>query len=664
MSDPSAPFPTSFSDLDALRTRLSVLARRHIPSLQYYYDDSLPGFHHTHDRPTRVRIPTASTSTCLLSIIKTEKWTPNQPWAKTAPKIVSKLLQQEWRSGGLDVDNPFSTSFVVETVTALEAVLGLSDLAPADRDRLNHGEKLLLDSVASGSVSLTVENKSYPPSAYLTQLVARVLKARDVLTSEMRSAIAQWAWREIDHQLALSLAKSKNTDHFQLVYSIMLAADIGDLQEATPDQNLILQAALDTFFAEQLPDATWPRSRPLFHYPGTGNAYCYEYEMLTQLLQTTSLRDRLLRYFPEFRDAAFALETSGYPLAEDGVGWSSGHHPQFHGPKSWSTASAYHFAYNLDRLVAEAMRKVLFEDLRVPYTPPGRPRTTYEEFAPDLLDSTFSYGGQEHSLKRVLFDTFIQPIASEARRVEAGGPMSPETPTSAILFGPPGTSKTELSSQIAEFLRWPRLSVDPSYFVRNGMDRMQSQAEILFNELAASERIVVLLDEFDEMVRDRKKSNEILSRFLTTSMLPKLAVVNKWRRLVFIVATNHIEEFDIAITRRGRFDLIVPVMPPTLEQKWIKWPAIKNKIESLQLDVDHEITQKLTRLTYDEFRVLARTIEAADNDKHKVWQLVNGFGCTLDQPMEAGGDQTWAQACENSARSRTLLPTISLAPSG
>ncbi|MGH6897350.1 MAG: ATP-binding protein [Geminicoccaceae bacterium] len=634
---------------------------RQVASLGFYYDEKLPGFHHMHERPSRPKAPTASTSTCLVSILKTGKWDPKQPWAAKAPAIASGLLHQDWKSGGLDVDNPFSVSFVLEAVTALESVDPRVATAPADRQKVEKAQALLKESIRDGSVSLTVERRPYPPSAYLTELVARVLESRALLEDTVRSKTAEWAWGEIDHQLALSLAKSKNTDMFHLIYSIILVANVGDLEKTTPDQNLVLQAALQKFFDEQLPDGTWPRSRPLFHYPGVGNAYCFEYEMLTQLLQSSSLRDRLLHYLSNLSKAAFALEDTAYPLPDGGHGWASGHHPQFQGPESWSTASAYHFAYGLDRLAAEAIRKVVFEDLQVPYTPPSRPRSAYQDFAPKFLDSRFPYRGQERSFKEVLYNAFVLPISTEALKVEAGASMLEQTPTSAILFGPPGTSKTVLMSLIAQFLNWPLLTVDPSYFVRGGMDRLQAQAEILFKMLAASERIVVLLDEFDEMVRDRAGSDEILSRFLTTSMLPKLATVNKWRRLVFVVATNYIDKFDLAITRSGRFDLIVPLMPPTLDEKLRNWPEMADMAAKLtELDVlqNDEITKKLTRLTYDEYKTLRTSIMASETDAAAATQIIAKSSCTLDQVVDGHNGKTWAEICETQIQNRTRIPDL------
>ena len=91
---------------------------------------------------------------------------------------------------------------------------------------------------------------------------------------------------------------------------------------------------------------------------------------------------------------------------------------------------------------------------------------------------------------------------------------------SAILFGPPGTSKTQLAELISDFLGWPLIKVDPSYLVSRGMDRIQAMANRLFSMLTVAEQIVVLLDEFDEMGRERARTEELLSRFITTAMLP------------------------------------------------------------------------------------------------------------------------------------------------
>jgi transitional endoplasmic reticulum ATPase len=138
---------------------------------------------------------------------------------------------------------------------------------------------------------------------------------------------------------------------------------------------------------------------------------------------------------------------------------------------------------------------------------------------------------------------------------------------SAIFFEPPGTSKTQLANHIGRFLGWPVLSVDRSYLVQEGLDRIQALANRLFSMLTLTEQVVVLLDEFDEMGRDRSRAQELLSRFITTAVLPKLASINSERKLVFLLATNYIGGFDAAFSRGGRFDMLVQVMPPRCDVK-------------------------------------------------------------------------------------------------
>ena len=79
---------------------------------------------------------------------------------------------------------------------------------------------------------------------------------------------------------------------------------------------------------------------------------------------------------------------------------------------------------------------------------------------------------------------------------------------------------------------------------------------------------IVLFDEIDELVREREdKAADAFGRFLTTSMLPKLAELWKSGKIMYFVATNHIEYFDRAITRSERFDAAIFVSPPSFEAK-------------------------------------------------------------------------------------------------
>jgi SpoVK/Ycf46/Vps4 family AAA+-type ATPase len=185
------------------------------------------------------------------------------------------------------------------------------------------------------------------------------------------------------------------------------------------------------------------------------------------------------------------------------------------------------------------------------------------------------------------------------------------------------------------------------------MDQIQAQANRIFRMLSASEQLVVLFDEFDEMVRNRAVEDEVLSRFLTTAMLPKLAKISKERRILFIVATNYIRSFDIAISRPGRFDLLVQMMPPLAEEK-LRFPSWKMELKWLRRVIRKRksFTTQLADLTYLETdKLVARIRQLMARPKgfeakaEELWREAVE-GCTLNRaneryPAAAGRYPTW-----------------------
>jgi hypothetical protein len=634
-----------FSRLESLRLLSRQIQQEQPASLKYFAYEG--GYQHYKGKN---KISVSSTATCVLSLVATDSW----PADKARTKELLKALIHKTTSARLPEDNPFTIAWILEAVTALEPI---SD--PLEKNslaRVKQMEKLLRNALKKGSVAI----ETYPPSAYLTQLVVRALKRRRDLTPTIERKVRDWAWAELKNQLALIYAKNKTADPLSLGYLIILVTAVTPSSTASPQQTSIQRAALQTFFDCQLDeDGTWPLSQPLFHYPNFGNAYCYEYEMLTQLLLEPKLEEVLFGYLPELGKAAQSLLSSGYRL-DDGVrAWSSGHHPQLVGPESWTTASVYHFAHMLDRLLAQAVRRELFRYLEVPFPEAEASESDKAKFASDFLDCNVDVQGNHVSLKDFLWEHFVEPIASEIEIIGTGRSFTKQTPRSAIFFGPPGTSKTQLSSEMARFLGWPHLAIDPSHFLRNGMEGMQAEANIIFRMLAETERVVVLFDEFDELVRERGSSNaEPFSRLLTTAMLPKLASIHKKASLVFIIATNNIEEFDFAIRRQGRFDRVLQIMPPTYEAKITKkdWGSERNidlekKLRSLKVRLKPEIKTKLADLTYGECEDFATSLSSAMDAQEAIKFLTDHWArCTLNSLVSKEQNITWKEQSQKEAK--------------
>jgi len=436
-----------FSVLERLRKTLAGIRRNHVPTMAHYISDKENGFWHQAEK--RWKASLSSTATCVSSLVNANLW---HDVSLREGKVAATLIRKR-TSADLPKDNAFSLSFVIE------GVLDLQRANPDYRGAVHHHQKIieniapkLVRHLMSRETKLaqvgSISEGPYPPSAYLTQLVFRVLDRCKMASASLRKVVHAWARSDINKQVSLITAASRVGDPLELAYALILAVSTTPDEKASPEDKEIFAHALAVFFSAQGDDGSWPSSNPLFHYPEVGNAYCFDYELLVQLLSCKELWDDLLKYIPAFDRATNRLAKTAFDLDPDQpgkvIGWASGHHPQLGGPESWSTASVYHFAHVLDRFVAEAIRRSLFFELNSIYMPPSSPKTSErgkKRFAEGFLDADLLYQGRKLSLRETLFDHFVAPIEAEVSNVANGGKLGRNTPMSAILFGPPGTSK-------------------------------------------------------------------------------------------------------------------------------------------------------------------------------------------------------------------------------
>lgn len=638
---------TPFEQLRLLRQGLQVVFRSSVPALEAYFDETSGGFYHLIE-PDDERIPgdfsKASTATVVNFLVRSGQWSEGS-WDGYETSLAAQIFKEPWASAGLDAGNPFTTSFMLELLASLDECG-----ATFSRDqtaRISEELRRLGTFLREGGGGIAI--KSHPPTAYLTQLAARVLLKWRRLPDKAASQVQQWAARNLDRELAILHASPAQADLYEIAYSVLLLQRLGPkgdrAQRDVVIERDIISYAVDAFFEHQLEDGSWPRSRPLFHYPKVGNAYCYEYELLVQVLGERTLWPLLLPHMDGLSRAVDNLERRKYPITDDVFAWSSGHHRHLRSPESWSTASVLHYCYELDRLSADAVRRVVFYKLGQPYVPPARTGPTPPILPASFLDSSFVTLGRRWSLRRVIERRFLKPLVEERNGISAGRSFSTETPVSAILYGPPGTSKTQLAGFIAESLKWPLLKVDPSYLVRHGLENVQAETTQLFDLLFETEEVVVLFDEIDELVRERGAAFEASSRFLTTAMLPKLAGLSDRRRIVYLVATNHLELFDAAISRPGRFDMIVPINPPTLEAKLAKWEALAAQLERFKLGDDKKTRAALAALTYGEMKsALSDLLKAATVDEFTRRVEAASLSAILNQELPGQEPVTWEAA--------------------
>jgi SpoVK/Ycf46/Vps4 family AAA+-type ATPase len=219
-----------------------------------------------------------------------------------------------------------------------------------------------------------------------------------------------------------------------------------------------------------------------------------------------------------------------------------------------------------------------------------------------------------------------------------------ESPRSAmVLHGPPGTSKSTLAEAIASELGWSMVTITPSDFVKEGIEKSEAAARSLFKELSVLREVVVLFDEIDEILRGRQdqqaQSGIAMLRFLIPGMLPKLQSLKQYgekKRLIFIVATNY--HFRIVstpplpaqagLTSRSYWHLPTPV-PATASsegflEKRIKDEELFQKIDkkdrqSIATAFAKVLAEETAGWVYKEMDLLVETITIHAAKEKEAW---------------------------------------------
>ena len=161
------------------------------------------------------------------------------------------------------------------------------------------------------------------------------------------------------------------------------------------------------------------------------------------------------------------------------------------------------------------------------------------------------------SIKKFLYKSLIFPRLSNSRGLE-------NLPNSVCFYGPPGTGKTTLASSIAEVLGWSFIRIEPSAFVKDGMDKFAQRVSYVFDCLKHLEKTVILFDEMDEYIKKRavdvdteSKGSypDFFNRLSTNIFLTEIDKLYKYNKnVLYIIATNNINDIDEAITRADRID--------------------------------------------------------------------------------------------------------------
>jgi len=505
---------------------------------------------------------------------------------EAARRAFERIFGASWRSSGLGLNNAFSTVLVLRTFGLLvQADILRPDFAHSKARRYTPLGKATLQDIAawlSGDITRFRINK-YPPSAALVYwFVDAIDRGRIRLGPLAWERLSAFAKDEFNHQRSLVVAQHEALmDPIAMAMAACLCARIGKIADVSRSPRVSaclqllpsvveLEHAIKVFFDQQGRSGIWPKYFPLFHYPKAGSNFCFTFETLEAVLgEFGRSPSQILTTPPILHKLASALNwcvANRLKYSAKGIiynGWNSGGELEsLHDgkPESWATAVVHMFLSEFDHVLTTSMQFALLRHYKA-----TAPVLDPDPWARMLDMDVHLQGSTARTTVKKVLERSILASAGRYRRFPG---ESIKGPVSALLFGPPGTSKTRISQAVAAKLGWPLLLLDPSHFLSNGIENIYSRASEIFRDLQDLSGVVVLFDEMDALVRTRDGTRiDLTGQFLTTSMLPKLAALHDQGSLVFLFATNYQEGFDPAIKRPGRFDVLLCVGPPPLREK-------------------------------------------------------------------------------------------------
>lgn len=449
-----------------------------------------------------------------------------------------------------------------------------------------HDIALLMADPTNFQNSFTI-NKYPPSAAVLYWFVDGITRAKIALSEVQWTALCSWATAKFSHERSLVVAEhDAMMDPVALGMSACLCALLRKITETaslgTTKNHLALlpsvaelEHAILEMISKQTRTGIWHKYFPMFHYQDAGSNYCFTFELLEAVLHEFGSSESTLLENQDFMnglDNAVGWCENSYLRYSDGKsvyrGWNSGGDIDSlskEQPESWATAVVHMFLWEVVEVLSHRIQEIILDkyNARRPDDPSSEGKRSLSQF----WDIDVFLKGNVTTLSSVLrtkiIDSYKGQTEDKLRR------QTIKAARSALLFGPPGTSKTDMIGALASEMGWPLIAITPSDFVKGTLAEVYVRADEIFQDLQDLSAVVVFFDEMDALVqtRDTEMHLDIESQFLTTTMLPKLTGLHDAGRIVFFMATNFQDRFDAAIKRPGRFDLLLCMGPPKLDEK-------------------------------------------------------------------------------------------------
>jgi len=141
-------------------------------------------------------------------------------------------------------------------------------------------------------------------------------------------------------------------------------------------------------------------------------------------------------------------------------------------------------------------------------------------------------------------------------------------PAGIILYGPPGSGKIFWANKIAEIIGYKFKEVKKHYMGTSFVDGASTNFNDFLVTMMKENKVLLFMDDFDEIMMQRKAETDIASCNLETQELI-LHYIGKFEKeeLLMVGSANSVSEIDEEILSPGRFDVMIPIFPPNAAER-------------------------------------------------------------------------------------------------
>lgn len=165
----------------------------------------------------------------------------------------------------------------------------------------------------------------------------------------------------------------------------------------------------------------------------------------------------------------------------------------------------------------------------------------------------------------------VEEIVEFLKNPEKFTVLGGKIPKGALLVGPPGTGKTLLAKAVAGEAKVPFFSLSGSDFVEMFVGVGASRVRDLFKNAKDKAPAIIFIDEIDAIGRARGKNsftggNDERENTLN-QLLTEMDGFGTDTNVIVLAATNRADVLDKALMRAGRFDRLIHVDLPELNER-------------------------------------------------------------------------------------------------